>query len=227
MSNTLQQWTFTSRARRDRRSLVPLAALVGVALVATAVLGLFGQHYGHKGYVEEAREVDRLVAALDGARQAQVHFKVQVQEWKNILLRGHQAEDFALYRSHFETEEAAVRTLLGGLDGDEPRRLLAAHRDLGMAYRAALTDSPASGPRFDPIAIDSRVRGLDRAFNTDIDALADSIRATVDAVRAASAEANRQRFETLRTASLWGLALCVGLVILFLLAVMRADRERA
>jgi methyl-accepting chemotaxis protein/methyl-accepting chemotaxis protein-1 (serine sensor receptor) len=223
MSNTVQQWDFSSRARRDGRSLVPLAALVGVALVATAVLGLFGQHYGHKGYVEEARQVDALITALDDARQAQVHFKVQVQEWKNILLRGHDPAAFARYRARFEAEEAAVAALLRGLAADPPpSQLLTEHRAMGEAYRAALADVTP----FDATAVDARVRGMDRAFNESLDALADSLRAGMTTVRAASAAANRARFEALRTASLWGLAVCVGLVGLFLMAVMRADRQR-
>jgi hypothetical protein len=67
---------------------------------------------------------------------------------------------------------------------------------------------------------------MDRAFNESLDALADSLRSGMTTVRAASAAANRARFEALRTASLWGLAVCVGLVGLFLMAVMRADRQR-
>ncbi|MGC2854879.1 hypothetical protein ACM64Y_05340 [Novispirillum sp. DQ9] len=229
MTDHVQSWDFTSRARRDRRSLVPLGALVGVALIATAVLGLFGQHYGHKGYVEETRRVDGLVAALDTARRAQVHFKVQVQEWKNVLLRGGAPDDFARYLARFHEEEAAVDALLSalaeapppGIDAAVPRRLLADHAEMGRAYRAAVAQRP-----FDPAAIDARVRGVDRAFNESVDALAESIRQAVEDVRAASAAANRARFETLRRASLWGLAVCVGLVGLFLAAVMRADRHQ-
>jgi len=47
-----------------------------------------------------ARSVD-LTQAVDLARGAQVEFKIQVQEWKNILIRGHDPAQLDKYSKAF------------------------------------------------------------------------------------------------------------------------------
>ena len=43
---------------------------------------------------------------------AQVHFKKQVQEWKNVLLRGHEPELYERYLKQFYDEERNTRNAL-------------------------------------------------------------------------------------------------------------------
>jgi len=68
-----------------------------------------------------------------------VAFKVQVQEWKNVLLRGKDAEQLKRYWAAFEKEEAAVQTqaaqLLKGLPAGDARervqQFAQAHQRMG------------------------------------------------------------------------------------------------
>src|SRR5258705_10570736 len=53
--------------------------------------------------------------AGDLARQAQLHFKVQVQEWKNMLLRGHDLKLLDKHTKAFEEESAKVKSTLQAL----------------------------------------------------------------------------------------------------------------
>lgn len=227
------QWSFTAPRLRARRSLAPLAALLGVVLVATAVIGLFGQYYGEKSFRAEARRIDALVDALDTARRAQVNFKVQVQEWKNILLRGDTGADLDRFRDAFRQRGERVAQLLGrleaeppdGLPGSAAADLAAAHRDLRARYETALAAglAPGDGVVGDPRAVDRAVRGADRALDEALDAYADRIRDRLDTVRVESAAATAERYHAIYRASLIGLALCIVLAGAFVLVAMRRE----
>ena len=116
-------------------------------------------------------------AAAFAAKETQVEFKIQVQEWKDLLLRGHQAEDHAKYLAAFDAQEKKVQSLLAnlqalfkdlGLDSGLVSSLARSHTELGMKYREAMQHFEASKPESTQI-VDRLVRGADRpvteAFN--------------------------------------------------------------
>jgi len=160
-----------------------LTALVIVAAAATLAVGLTGLLAVRSALDQvhhAALQGDAVTRANDAARSAQVHFKKQVQEWKNVLLRGFDPELFARYLQGFNDEEAAVRADLRRLrgmgvvaDGDLSLRidsLLAVHATLGERYRDALRLYDAG----DPLAhrrVDEAVRGIDRAPTDAMDSL--------------------------------------------------------
>ncbi len=103
--------------------------------------------------------------------QAQVFFKTQVQEWKDILLRGFNRQDYQKYFAQFERYEnktqSAVKQLIKNLDDDPQSKQLAeqfiqAHKELGIQYRKALQQHSLSNPLSSRL-IDKSVRGIDRA----------------------------------------------------------------
>ena len=125
------------------------------------------------------------VRQADLARVTQVDFKKQVQEWKDILLRGHKPEDLAKYTKQFHDAEARVRanvlTLSGQLQDPTAARLLgefmATHDALGKKYREAYDVYVDSG--FDFKAADRIVRGMDRPPTNLFDQLVARLAATV------------------------------------------------
>ncbi|RFP16987.1 methyl-accepting chemotaxis protein [Duganella sp. BJB488] len=97
-----------------------------------------------------------------------IAFREQVQEWKNLLLRGKQPDKFQKHWSAFEKNEQdvaiAVGHLLDSLTEPEARGLLIqfaeAHRLMGQRYRAGMETFKAAG--FDPHQGDLSVEGMDR-----------------------------------------------------------------
>ena len=153
-----------------------------VVLAAFLVLVLVSRH----GFGEMAASVahsfreDRLlITAVDRARGGQVNFKKQVQEWKDILLRGGDPEAFAKYFQAFEKQEQAARADLAelrdrlgtlGLPSSNVVGLLAAHATLGDRYREALK-------HFDPKredcgkVVDKLAKGMDRQATDAFDSI--------------------------------------------------------
>jgi methyl-accepting chemotaxis protein len=134
--------------------------------------------------------VDTVTLAMDGSRKAQVQFKSQVQEWKNILIRGGSAEDFAQHESRFLKSAAAVQSELTGLapmlvsigmPTADLEKAIAEQGALTKQYQDAMQQYDAKEPQRAQIA-DKGVRGIDRAATQRIDDLVKSVSERGDAL---------------------------------------------
>lgn len=97
-------------------------------------------------------------------------FKTQVQEWKNVLLRGHNDEDREKYWNRFVARESEITQLFKNMLENpaindkaktEIHQFQQAHALMAKKYREGYAAYVASG--FDPKVGDSYVRGIDRA----------------------------------------------------------------
>jgi len=113
--------------------------------------------------------VSNLSEIMSSVSEIEVNFKTQVQEWKNILLRGGNPDDLEKYSSRFSERDQAVNATTSGLLAQSDNLLirtqlekfLAEHTQLGIDYRAALGEYIKSSPRA-PFQADAAVRGKDR-----------------------------------------------------------------
>lgn len=95
-------------------------------------------------------------------------FKTQVQEWKNVLIRGSDKASREKYWARFQKREAEIQTksqtLLEALDDPEPNALmqtfLKEHKNMGLDYRKGYDAFVAAN--FDTSVGDKAVKGIDR-----------------------------------------------------------------
>jgi CHASE3 domain sensor protein len=137
-------------------------------------------------------------------------FKLQVQEWKNILLRGSDQRDYQTYLTQFEQQEAKVAEELSRLAqllaevGDEVNQaqvgpIQEQMKTLGSRYREALA-SFRSDDRASAFAVDRQVRGIDREPTTRLDTLAENINHKAKEVLQEANASSQQLYASLRTA---------------------------
>lgn len=213
------------------KRMAALAALLILAVVLVGALGWAQQRAASTQLHDAHGAAQDYQAAIDLARSAQVSFKVQIQEWKNLLLRGGDAAQFTRYRDAFVKEGESVQSQLEALRtvqnrlGMETAGVTASREALAQltqVYLAALAqhdpmDHAASVP-----LIDAAVKGKDREPTKQIDALV----AEVVKVSKARQEAMLATAESRTERALWLTAAVVlvaaGLGALASVAMVRA-----
>src|SRR5579871_6146545 len=118
----------------------------------------------------------------DLSRQMQVVFKKQVQEWKDILIRGQDPASMKNYTDGFHKDEATVRQLAGQLKNEVPdpdaraalSQFLAAHEALSASYAAGWQKFVKAKGR-NQHEVDLMVKGKDRPPTDLIDRVVDQL----------------------------------------------------
>jgi methyl-accepting chemotaxis protein-1 (serine sensor receptor) len=172
-------------------------------------------------------EAGALMRAVDSARSAQVEFKIQVQEWKNILLRGRNPDQFDKYKDAFAKSGAATAKELNALQ-DEMRALhldpaaageaLRLHTELGERYMKALAQYD-SADADSAHKVDTLVKGMDRAATERIDGIVSAIQKEAAARVKAIEEQNATvyRNSVIALLALLAAAVAIGTVIVVML----------
>ncbi len=163
-----------------RKKLVGLSVLLSLLLVATAGSAFMGLRSLFRGYDQALEHGQRTLITVDLARAAQVDFKIQIQEWKNMLLRGQDPEARAKYTAAFQKEAAGVirqlealkpRVSEFGLSSADVDRLIQEAKTLEQQYLEAFQSSYNATKTDAHKAVDALVKGKDRAFTVGLDTL--------------------------------------------------------
>ncbi len=133
---------------------------------------------------ETAGGVQAVAEMTDTARRAQVAFQRQVQEWKDILLRGYDRELLVHHRAAFDQQYESVQRELRQLealmryqqlDTAPVEDLLAKHADMRARYLDTLRRFPPDRRAANLFRADAMVRGIDRELSGELDALGHAI----------------------------------------------------
>ncbi|MEO3959749.1 methyl-accepting chemotaxis protein [Chromobacterium piscinae] len=141
-----------------------LLALINLTVLLLLSLSCLGQLRDMaENTRRELEQVSRGSRINHVMQLANLHFKVQVQDWKDVLLRGNNPADYQRYLAAFEAERAIVEQTLAQASAavrDEHLRLTVRYRAALAAFRQ---EDPLSGQ-----AVDKLVRGMDRAMTDQL-----------------------------------------------------------
>lgn len=165
--------------------LMTLTGLFAVLTVAYSGMNLYTLNSTNH-YVKEAIEKGKMYQKInDDTRATQVEFQRQVQEWKDILIRGNDPELYEKYLKQFRDKENSVNQRLNTLskqlkdlnhlkESHEIDDLIQQHLDLGEKYNAALAEYDKQDLN-SYIKVDVKVRGIDRPTSKSMDAVSKDI----------------------------------------------------
>ncbi len=203
---------------------VGAAVLAGLAVSGMLLLELRSTRASYDAMLSQHE-----VKHQDRARVIQVTFKKQVQEWKNLLLRGYKYEDFQKAEKGFKTEEAEVRKLATELMNDvkdekahgQLESFIKAHEQMGASYGAAIkVFAKSNGTDF--AAADAMVKGQDRPPTDLIDQLAARLQGVVDEIRTAQSD---EVSSTIKRSVVIAGIVFAAIVVLVFVVVRNTQRE--
>ncbi len=171
--------------------------------------------------------------AVANARAAHVDFQRQVQEWKNVLIRGNDAELYAKHRKAFEERAQKVQTGLTEAEKDLAAigmptapvvQLRKDHEEMLSKYLTALKSFDAADPETGK-KVDVLVRGVDRATSGNFDKLIESLVAyTTESLAQRDASAERLTRQSL-LGTLIGLLVALVLFAAAFVIIRRVNRN--
>ena len=224
--------------RLQRRALGRLAALLTLVVSAEMVLGLFANWSLERLHAQYHQQTTIVLRAVNEAREAQVEFKIQVQSWKNLLLRGSEPGERQALLDELVVHEARVQKHLAALVGnlselhglpgseridddliDRARLLAPAHQRIGEDYRLEL-QRHESGP-WNPFRLDASVKGLDRPLDQNIDQLTEALLRYSDRVVSLARSEAQQRFRLLGHLLWWAAGVALVLIGVLIYSALR------
>ncbi len=151
---------------------IRLMAISIFFVLLTGLSSLFSMNLMHQELDLLNQSHQKLLTATLAIEEAHTQFKIQVQEWKNLLLRGNNPDDYKKYFSSFNYQTDQVqqslntaKTSLNDNLLNEIDEAIKQHKELVEIYLKTL-----SGAKLDNLndieSVDESIRGIDRPLDT-------------------------------------------------------------
>lgn len=206
-----------------RRAIISMGGVLLMLFILGGRGAIFGLFFVAEHHAADQIKVDELFQAASTASKATIAFKRQVQEWKDILLRGSKAEDFKTYSDAFHLQNDQVGTMLRRLSEIEPQgqradvdQMILEHAGLVERYLGALGDRRLLSHR-EAEQIDHELRGIDRTFTERLDTYTADINERYALLKEAKDKEDLERYQQLERFNMGIMAFGVVLVLVLLL----------
>lgn len=145
-----------------------ILAIVGISALLMAIPVGLGFSSAYNNMIELNQIFNNEIAQERQVINMALDFKKQVQEWKNVLIRGKDPKQLDKYWEKFQKSEAKIqqagKELINSLNNEQARKLIsdfiAEHKKMGQSYRKGFDAFIAAD--FNPDAGDKAVKGIDR-----------------------------------------------------------------
>jgi methyl-accepting chemotaxis protein len=209
--------------------LMALLGMLLAAIVIVSVVGNFALRQGNERGAENLTEALDVLHAVNSGNRAQVAFKVQVQNWKDLLLRGHDPKDYDNYLAQFKDRDEAfrkemdalkTRTAKLGLPTGSIEEAMRAHDQLDQDYRTALESFQLARAETSAV-VDRQVRGKDRPLDEKLAKIVEELRQYAKDASAKASEAGAIEARRMTAIFITVTVLIVAAGILLGLVIMR------
>lgn len=217
-----------------RKNIISFAWTWIGLLIFIGIISLFSIWSMNREFNNGGELAFKTSALKNEISSASIAFKVQIQEWKNILLRGKENSARDIYFSKFEQQESSVQGYLNSAYDicsqlklneicNQVSTVQKQHQQLGDAYKNSLTH--ASLASYDAIhKVDQSVKGMDRELEKTMGNLNTIFSEIELKQRNATHQKLTEKYTSLRKLILSILAIALTITGISLYSVLRGTR---
>lgn len=204
-------------------------------LLFVGIISLFSIWSMNRAYHSASQQSIALSELNNILLSARIDFKIQVQEWKNILLRGKDIKDRKHYEQLFKLQIEKVEQNLHSasekcnhlqlfMQCENIKDVLQQHRALAQKYDDQLSRSNFND--YNEIhLVDQNVRGIDRQLDNQMDKLSEEFSQLQSLQSIQIRQSLDSRYENLRKFILIVMSIVMAITILSLYRLLRNIRQ--
>lgn len=199
------QSVLARRENSPQRSALFLGGLILLVILLGGSVSTFALSQALAQHELASKALSRLYLIEQAIFKSEVAFKRQIQEWKDLLLRGRDPADFRHYREAFLQQAVIVGALFKELEeqaltADETlalNDLMLRHQRITERYLGALEQENSLSTEH-AFLIDKSVRGIDRDYMLGLETFVARVEERIQTLKIQQGIEERDRYNKLR-----------------------------